>query len=340
MPEILRDCRDQFGLDGITLVASTTANPEIAGFFEKRWYFFRDALSPATILSGGAEPVRNADPLVTNAGFSIATLLGFHNVYLFGVDFGQREGGLHHAKDAVYYQKKLVHLDEQYRKRADRVVAANFGGTVKTFWAYDLGRRMLGELQAERQVNLFNCSDGALIRGATPKVAAAIDLSDVPPDHARVLERVESQMRFFEPGQILDDIDLGAHISGCESLQENIQAFINEVRREAEGFWDVEHRLREFWSSQRSTHRAYFALAYGSMCSMVRLAAFFGNRIGDKRRRKAFLRHFARAYEERCTEMAETSKELLTAMANDEVDLTHDYSAFDRSMLKRAKAKG
>lgn len=340
VPEILGDCRRDFGLDGITLIATTTANPQIAGLFDKRWYFFRDALSPTDIFDTGTDSVKNADPLVTNAGFSIATLLGFQNVYFFGVDCGQKEVGLHHSKDAIYYQKKHVHLDEQYRKRPDRVLPGNFGGEVKSFWAYDLGRRMLGEVQAKRRVNLYNCSDGAAIAGATPRIGAAVDLSEFPPDHARILDRLERQIRHFEPGEIMSQFDIPKHIQGCERIKRDFPAFIDAVKEEDEGFWDIEKRLQKFRFERLEDCKGFFSLTYASMCSMVRLGAFFGNRFEDEDQRKTFMCRFADAYRGRVEEMADTAIEVLTAVVEDNVDLTYDYAKFDYSILSPEQRPG
>ena len=62
---------------------------------------------------------------------------------------------------------------------------------------------------------------------------------------------------------------------------------------------------------------------------MVRLAAFFGNRIADEEKRHAFLLCFADAYEKHCLDMAKTAEELLLSAKNDAVDLTHDYAELE-----------
>ena len=116
------------------------------------------------------------DPLCCNAAFASVAAMGFRNIWLIGLDLGQKEEGRHHARDFVYYRPEHADLDEDYRRRFNRIVPGNFGGEVRTFWAFDLGRRMLANAQRHYRTALVNCSDGASIEGAQPKVAASVAL--------------------------------------------------------------------------------------------------------------------------------------------------------------------
>ena len=316
IPGILTRCRDESGLHDITLIASTTIWPDIGGLFDKRWFFFRSGLSPSKLMNAGARELVNADPLVTNSAFAAAANLGFRNIYLFGVDSGQKDKGLHHAKDSPYFLKENLDLEEECRDRYDRVVPGNFGGTVKTFWAFDLGRRLITEAQLKFATNLFNCSDGAKIVGAEPKVAAAIDLSDGPTDRARVLAQLERQMRYFDAGEFLVETDFVAYIESCDALLDGLADFTSGACGD-KSFWDLEMRLRDFLAEKEEEFAGVFKLASNSMRSMNRLGAFFGNRIADTRKRRTFIGHFADSLHERCVEMAEISKELFTEIEDD-----------------------
>ena len=87
--DLVTACRDQYGLHGITLLATTTMFPEVASMFDARWIYYRYSLSPAVLLNPGISPLYNADPLVINAAFSAMTFLGFSNLYLFGTDLAR-----------------------------------------------------------------------------------------------------------------------------------------------------------------------------------------------------------------------------------------------------------
>lgn len=66
--------------------------------------------------------------------------LGFRNIWLLELDLAQKEEGRHHATNSVYYQPENKEWDDIYRSRFDRIVPGNFGGEVRTFWAFDAGR--------------------------------------------------------------------------------------------------------------------------------------------------------------------------------------------------------
>jgi len=319
VPELLRALDAEYGLHGIVLVATTTMFPEVANLFDERWFYFRDGLSPATVLNPGYRPLYNADPLVSNAAFAVATFLGFQNVYLFGMDLGQREGGAHHAKDAIYNDKDHGELDTLYvnRFKEARIVPGNFGGRVRTFWAFDMGRRMLGEVQHVRGVNLYNCSDGARITGARPQKAAGIDLGHVDGDRARVLRQLAGEMRRFEPGQVLDGVDLQTTIDGLAWLRDEVAGLVARLRREKAEFWDVLAAIAALQEQGGAERKGVFALVRSSMRSMVRLGAFFGNRIADDELRRAYIDHFLTHYEERCAFMADEAEALLRGVLAD-----------------------
>jgi hypothetical protein len=314
---ILSGVRDEYGFDGITLIASTTVDPRVSGLFDKRWYYFRAGLSSTTLFRSEGTPLYGADPLVCNTAFSAAAHLGFTQVYLFGVDLAQKQTGLHHAKDSVYFKEEHTDLDESYVKRFDRKVPGNFGGTVETFWAFDMGRQMLSQVQRIRQTNLVNCSDGAKIYGAKPKVAASVTLPDVLPRREVVLARVEAQMPAFEAGEILRNVDLDAHVRGCEGFVEAFEEFLATTLGEDGGFIEMEARLHDFINERRDDFRGFFSLALSSIVSMLRLGSFFGSRISDEAKRRAFFEHFIGCYRERCIEMTEISKDLLSSVDQD-----------------------
>jgi hypothetical protein len=311
---ILSGVHDEYGFDGITLLASTTVDPRVSELFDKRWYFFRAGLSPAALLRDDVVPLHGADPLVCNAAFSAAAYLGFTQIYLFGIDLAQKQAGRHHAKDSVYFKKEHADLDATYAKRFNREVPGNFGGTVETFWAFDLGRQMLSRVQRLRPTNLVNCSDGAKIYGAKPKVAASVSLPDILPRREDVLARVEAQLLSFEAGEMLRKVDLDTHVRGCEDFVEAFEEFLVTVLREDVGFVAMEARLHDFVKERRDDFRGFFSLALPSMVSMLRLGSFFGSRIPDEAKRRAFFEHFIDRYRERCVKMAEISRDLLSSV--------------------------
>ena len=198
-----------------------------------------------------------------------------------------------------------------------RIVPANFGGKAETYWAFDMGRRMLGEVQRVRRVTLFNCSDGVMIAGSTPRKAAAIDLSHVVEDRDRVLRQVTSEMRYLEAGEVISKIDLDMPIEAFDRFGPDLSERLSAFRGERAEFWDIVAGLRAFMEDRATDYRGVFAMLQSSMHSMVRLGAFFGNRIADDQVRRRFIEHFLTHYEERCLAMVREAESLLKSVRED-----------------------
>jgi hypothetical protein len=315
--DIVSALHREYGLEGITLIASTTVDPRLGELFDRRWFFVRGALSPSVILMPEAPALAGVDPLCCNAAFASITSLGFQDIYLFGLDLAQKEAGRHHAKDSVYFKEGNGELDEMYRKRFNMTVPGNFGGTVQTFWAFDIGRQAIAAIQSRRRVNLYNCSDGALIYGAQRKVAASVRLpADLPP-RARVLAAIEAHLPEYQAGEFLASSDLRAHIGGCDVFRVAIGPVLDEAARSDGSFVALKERLDRFVRDHQEPCRGFFSLALSSMTSMLRLASFFGSRIADEAARQAFFAFFIEAYRERCVALADMAKEFLETIEAD-----------------------
>ena len=313
VPRALNKMRDDFDFAGITLIASTTVPPEVMEMFDSHVFYFRSTLSPAYLLSPG-EMIDYTEPMVSNTGFATSAALGFRNIFLFGVDCGQKDSKNHHSKDSLYFADGFEDWDEECQNRYDRVVPGNFGGTVETFWAFDTSRRSITEAQRYLKTNLVNCSDGALIRGAQPKASAALNFSDVKIDRKTTIERLKKQMRHFESGQILEEIDIDLHIKACKQFARAFRRLTKKAIKEDKNFYDFERRLVKFHHKYREKYLPVFVLANGTIGSMLRLAAFFGARIDNTRRRNAFIKFFILQFEERCLDLADLCRESLIGL--------------------------
>lgn len=309
---ILSPLRQTYGFDGITLIATTTVDPRVSVLFDKRWFFFRSGLSTATLLRGSAGTLEGVDPLVCNAAFSAASTLGFREIYLFGIDLGQKASGQHHAKDSVYFENP--EWDKIYSKRFDRMVPGNFGGTVETCWNFDIGRRLLARWQFRYKTKLYNCSDGAKIEGALPKSASQLAIRDGLPSPAMVINKIEGRLRSFGRGEILDEIDFDRHIQGCDTFIREFDTLLESARADGIGFFELERRLYEFVDEKSDDFRGFFMMGRGSIESMLRLGAFYGNRLPDEVERQSYFHHFLDCYRTKCVAMAETAKEILCSV--------------------------
>ncbi len=316
----LNDFATEYGLEGITLVASTTVNSQIASLFDRRWFYFRSHLSPSVLVSGDEIPLAGAAPLVSNAAFATTAVLGFRNVYLFGIDCGRRKDANHHAKDAIYYEEDYDNYMEGeslelIENEFDREVPGNFGGTVLTAWHLDMSRVNISAMHRICRVNLVNCSDGAKIDGARPKAAAAIKIDFPSGKQGEVLGRVAEQLKSFEAGIFMEGKPLGDYARAVDDFRDRFGALMDDGMEEDKGFWDLEQRVLGFRYDNLVEFLGVLAIIGGSYTSMIRLGAFGGNRIKDKKKRLAFLRFFIEEYRDAVLWMAGEIKTMLGEMA-------------------------
>ncbi len=117
------------------------------------------------------EIVKYCNPTVSNAALMAMLHLGFKNIYLLGVDLGFVDDGHHHSKSSMYYEGKWQGKDSTNKafKGSSRVTEGNFRDEVLTTQIFDSSKGVMEfALQDFKNVNTYNCSDGAKIRGAEP----------------------------------------------------------------------------------------------------------------------------------------------------------------------------
>ncbi len=310
VPTLLKEAQGAHGFDGITLIAAATTHPEACALFEHVWLYHRAALSPSRLFAGGALPLRNADPLVVNAAFDAVTALGFRTVYLFGCDLALVDKDRHHARDSIYFQPGREHFSAAYRDTEPRLVPGNFGGTVKTLWAYDAARRMIGVVQRRKGVALFNCGHGARIEGAVPKAATALDVGSSALDREALVARLGDRLRAAKAGEIPAGVDMAAHVKGCEAAMNALPDLARAMGEEDPDLWSVERRLKGFMTDGAGSLGGFLLLAHASMGSMVRLGAFFATRVAAPDRRRDCQRVFAESFARQCLSMVVRTRAL------------------------------
>lgn len=310
----------EHGFEGITLIASTTVDPRVPSLFERRWFFVRGGLSALPVLTPQIRELPHVDPLCCNAAFASMAALGFRNIWLFGLDLAQKEEGRHHATDSVYYQPENKDWDDIYRRRFDRVVPGNFGGEVRTFWAFDSGRHGIAAACRFFGVTLVNCSDGARIDGARPRVASSVHLPAPAVPKSQVVLRLEETLRRTAAGELLQQVDLQAHVDSADVHLRVVEDVIEEWLRTTDSYFELERRLVDEMCSRLDAYSGYHAMLRGSLMSMLRLGSFFGSRIADEQLRMAFRVQFADAFRRQCWSMREETCAFLLALDDEGED--------------------
>lgn len=192
---------EQHDLSAVTLIASTSIDPDVLDQFRDIIFFFRSSLCAFPLFAPSYEcTLFMPDPTVGNAGLCLALELGFTDVYMFGMDCGSRSDALHHSKDAYHYTADAGEIRIDYGIE----VPANFGGTSRTNYGLFSSINNLVELLKVfgQDRSIQNCSDGALIAGALPLRPEDLALEKKHHDkHRAVREIIDAMPRYLSAEQ-------------------------------------------------------------------------------------------------------------------------------------------
>lgn len=119
-------------------------------------------------------PLDFAGPLVANTALSFATMIGFGEVYLFGVDNGYPVSGQSHSSHSIYCDPSFKQKFEA-DKNAPHELEGNLEGHVKaTSLMVQAKQQMEALIQQHPQIQFYNVGHGAKIKNA-----AALEIDDV-----------------------------------------------------------------------------------------------------------------------------------------------------------------
>lgn len=195
--------KDPAYLKRIKLISVNGVHPDTAGLFENTYLALKDGEASTQIFRNGfvgqgynVASLSFAYPTVSNLVLNYVLKLGFQQVYLLGVDLGYADINQHHSKHSAYYKadgKDIMDYEKQYGSGIP--VKGNFRPYVFTKPEFDVSRQLIEKALAEKQrhCDVFNCSDGALIKGAMPLAPQNIIIQhdlDVKTELARFISAV------------------------------------------------------------------------------------------------------------------------------------------------------
>lgn len=165
---LIEQIADEFGegaFDSIVLVAASTVDPKITGYFKSVIFQNRFTTTPFPLFSGDVKSTMQlVGPTVVNAGANFAYGCGFQKIIFFGCDQGIKPGGEHHSRHAYHYTPDAIEAPAQH---FNIEVPANFGGTVLTSRGlYQSKGNLEALIRGTPMIEWINCSDGAKIVGA------------------------------------------------------------------------------------------------------------------------------------------------------------------------------
>ena len=168
--EVLKEVLE--GYEGIFIGASVIDQGNFS-LAKESVMFIRDASSAQT---KGLFSLSFASPIVGNAGVSLALLLS-KEVYLCGMDAGFKQKESLHAQNSFYD-------DREDRSKEAIKVKGNLSPNIYSNSLFNLSRITMENAIMHAKANVYNLSDGALIKGAKPTYPNEIALQSIDKNEA------------------------------------------------------------------------------------------------------------------------------------------------------------
>ncbi len=276
---------EEFDLAGITLIGSYTIQKRVADRFDETLFYFRERTSSSMLFGDGFQQVSPAGPTVANSALSVAIRFGFKDVYLFGMDMGSKDQSLYHSSGSVYGAGVLSELD-----RPDTPIPGNFGGTAFAenvlIWCRHSFENML---RAHRYMRCTNCSDGARIANAIPRLTRTIELTNEPVDREAFKRQIRDGISVFSEGRRRQSWYLPLRRSEVQVVVDAALACLDRAAAQDDPDLEWMHELatlvRYDLGGERSTALAFF---YGTVLLMLGCSWWYDRRLAEADRRTDF----------------------------------------------------
>lgn len=273
--------RDQLGNDNfgpIKLVASTTVKPGVTELFDEKFLFLRTALSSTDMFGKGHVATDGTSPYSANAALTLAAIMGFRQIYLFGCDCGAKDAQHHHSGETAYYTLDTYpDRDIEFPLRAP----GNFGGEVLTNPYFSWSRQTHEQVIAAAGLTVRNCSDGVMIAGAEPLAPSELVLDNAPLDKAGVAGTVKEASVHYPAGAFLFDQDVPAVTRNWHSFAADLRAHLDAKLEQSDSVQRFDRHLRDFLASAAQKYGGVSVMVSGSARSMAPVASYYLNRAAD-----------------------------------------------------------
>lgn len=189
-------------LKKINFIGLNVVYPEVYDIFKTTKIFFRENDCGSSVHKGKFTELDHTNPTVTNGAVSLASSIGFENIYLFGADMGYKDENSHHSKHSIYtmenastfYNWKPSTIKKTYKANFDSE-NVNIQSTDILVWCRQRIENCIIEynVKSKSNINYFNCSDGAFIEGSIPKKSNEIKSDEIKKlSKEKVLKAIEN----------------------------------------------------------------------------------------------------------------------------------------------------
>lgn len=253
-----RACYDWIGLSTtpqqrqqITLISCNGIHPDVIDLFPKTQLITKSGETSTFTFFGDKQTslfaVANyAFPTVSNFAVNFFLESGFKNMYLFGLDLGFKDPNQAHSKHSAYYVAGKSKYEPEQSATQMHTLPGNFCPVVQTKFEFKLAHRQLEQTLSHYQnVEVYNLSDGALIRGSVPlhyedMLLLSIDKAALKARyeheffshayHYALIDKYESMIRHPDTVVDIDALKISDHVINeyddivalCELLQDKL----------------------------------------------------------------------------------------------------------------------
>lgn len=299
--DILSKVAAEHDLSGIRLLGSTSVDPRLGELFGQVSFFLRDSISSTRVFRGSLRQVNLCAPTCVNAALTCFSILGFKNFYLFGVDCGKRREARGHAAGSVYEWEDLGlgESDDKY----DKVLRANFGGTVVTSWVYDLSRTMIERSVRHRAIEVVNCSDGAFIEGTVARLPECVDLPNGELDRPALLAELDRRFLPLDGRERIRAADLDGLMADAHDLCDMVRAMLAAAAESDDPFSEAYARIHSRTIDGRTFPDIPNTIIGSTVRAAARMAMYFGTRVSSDERCREIYDIYMEGFEQILVEM-------------------------------------
>ena len=208
--ESLKAIPDPHYLDNVVLLTGDVMHPTTTELF-KHTCIFAKPDEPFYWIMAKADPaqarkwaiINLMNPLVGNCGIAATAYLGFKQIYMFGLDNGNKVEDrmvLHSSFSTVYEDKDVYDGKKVLEYWGEKnLVPGNFGGKILAYGFFKMAIRHMEVIikdfvEKDPTRTYINCSDGAFVEGAKPL-------------HSSELEEIFDTKEALDKKKVLDFMD-------------------------------------------------------------------------------------------------------------------------------------
>lgn len=262
-------------LKRINLISVNGIHPDTTRLFANTYLAFKDGEASTQVFRNSLvasgfnfSSLSYAYPTVSNLALNYMIKLGFNTIYLFGVDLGYIDVKQHHSKFSAYYQDNGKELyDYKSYHGNGTAVRGNFQPFVFTKPEFDVSKKLLEMVIAnlDKNTDVYNCSDGVLIKGAKPLKPEYILIKDVL---AKELALAEILQQAFYADELVGLADATLAKFDLKLLEASVNEMLSLIAMDVTDDLQAQQIIEAQWQYLKTTSQnrtnLFFYLYYGS----------------------------------------------------------------------------